>query len=347
MGRGSGVRGFEGSGAGTRTPEPRNPRTLPFGITCGDPAGIGPEIVLKALNGMTRLQPRIIGPLDVFRREQKRLGTDVDLNLVDDSVKGLGRYEYGKPQLACGKTALLALEMGARLLLQGRIRALVTAPVSKQALRLAGFTWPGQTEFLAHRLRARSYAMLAWTPMFKAVFVTIHLPLAKVSRHLTANAVAGRIELLHRFLCDLGEPRPRICVMAFNPHAAEFTLGEERRIAAGITRARSSGYNVVGPVPADAAIASLMKGSRVQGFKGSGRRARTPLFNGYVAMYHDQAMIPAKLLGRDSGVNVTLGLGRIRTSPLHGVAFDIAGRGIASPGSMRAAIRLALQLSRR
>ena len=185
--------------------------------------------------------------------------------------------------------------------------------------------------------------MLAWTPEFKVIFVTIHEPLARVSRHITAAAVAEKTGLLHRFLRDSGMARPRICVMAFNPHAAEFSLGEEARIAQGIARARRSGVNAIGPIPADAAVAGL---SRVRPSSCVLRPSDLP-FDGYVAMYHDQAMIPAKAFGRDKGVNLTLGLGRIRTSPLHGVAFDIAGKGIASPGSMLAAIQLALRLVRR
>jgi 4-hydroxythreonine-4-phosphate dehydrogenase len=313
----------------------------PIGITAGDPAGIGPEIVLKALERLGRLRPRIIGPRDVFEREQKRLGTRVDLSLVDDSVEGPGGYTYGKPQMLCGSTALLALEMGVYRLLKGQVSALVTAPVSKEALRLAGFVWPGQTEFLAERLGAKRHAMLAWTPRFKAVFVTIHEPLAKVSQHITAAAVAEKTKLLDRFLRDSGIARPRICVMAFNPHAREFSLGEEKRIADGVARACRAGVNAIGPIPADAAVAGL-PGVRVSSF---GHRTSHLPFDGYVAMFHDQAMIPAKLVARDQGVNVTIGLGRIRTSPLHGVAFDIAGKGIANPGSMLAAIRLARRLA--
>jgi 4-hydroxythreonine-4-phosphate dehydrogenase len=155
--------------------------------------------------------------------------------------------------------------------------------------------------------------------------------------------VAEKTELLDRFLRDTGVKWPRICVMAFNPHGAEFSLGEEARIAAGVARARKAGINATGPVPADAAIAGL---SRVRPSSFVLCPSDLP-YDGYVAMYHDQAMIPAKLLGRNQGVNLTLGLGRIRTSPLHGVAFDIAGQGIASPGSLLAAIRLAQRLSRR
>jgi len=333
--------GVKDSSPDTRILESSNPRPFPLGITCGDPAGIGPEIILKALERNPRLRPRIIGPRSVFEREQKRLGTHADLNLVDDSVEGPGAYKYGRPQGSCGRTTLLALETGVHCLLEGRVRALVTAPVSKEALRMAGFKWPGQTEFLAERLGAKHHAMLAWTPRFKVVFVTIHEPLAQVSRHITAAAVAQKTWLLCRFLRDAGIRRPRICVMAFNPHAYEFSLGEEKRIAAGVTLARRAGINAIGPVPADAAIASLPATRSLDLLI-----PRSPSFDGFVAMYHDQAMIPAKAFGRDRGVNLTLGLGRIRTSPLHGVAFDIAGKGIASPGSMRAAIRLAQRLSR-
>jgi 4-hydroxythreonine-4-phosphate dehydrogenase len=307
---------------------------LPLGITVGDPAGIGPEVILRSLDRLPRLKVRIIGPLAVFERAQRQLKTRVDLSLVDDALQSPGRFDYGKVQRNCGTTALLALELGTHLLKNDEISALVTAPVSKEALRLAGFTFPGQTEFLASRLGAHRTAMLAWTPRFKAVFVTIHLPLAHASRHITPDAVLEKIRLLDEFLRReaSGVKRPPIGVLAFNPHAREFTLGEEDWIAEAVASARKTGIDAYGPIPADAALAS-----------GAGP---TPRYAAFVAMYHDQAMIPAKLLGRDAGVNATLGLGRIRTSPLHGTAFDIAGKGIARPGSMLAAIRLALRLAR-
>ncbi len=298
----------------------------------GDPAGIGPEIILKALSLLPRLPCRLFGSRRVFEREQKRLGTEVDLACVEDVVGQLGSFKMGRVQRDCGAASFACLETGVKELRENRVAALVTAPVSKEALRMAGFRWPGQTEFLAERLGSTRHAMLAWTPKFKVVFVTIHEPLVRVSRHITPTAVAEKTGLLNQFLCDTGVKRPRICVMAFNPHANEFSLGEEERIAAGVARARKAGINSVGPIPADAAVASVS----------ADRHSPFAIrFDGFVAMYHDQAMIPAKLLGRDRGVNLTLGLGRIRTSPLHGVAFDIAGQGIASPGSMLAAIRLA------
>jgi len=309
----------------------------------GDPAGIGPEIILKSLSQMPRLRCRVFGSKAVFEREQKRLGTEVDLSCVEDVAGQLGVFKVGRAQRNCGAAALACLEAGARELRENRVSALVTAPVSKEALRMAGFRWPGQTEFLAERLGSKRHAMLAWTPKFKVVFVTIHEPLARVSRQISAAVVAEKADLLNQFLRDTGVKRPRICVMAFNPHAAEFSLGEEKRIAAGVARARKVGINAVGPIPADAAVARL---SRVCRSSFVLRPSDLP-FDGYVAMYHDQAMIPAKLLGRDQGVNLTLGLGRIRTSPLHGVAFDIAGQDVASPGSTLAAIRLAQRLGRR
>ncbi len=317
--------------------------TWSLGITMGDPAGIGPEIILKALSRTPRLNCRVFGSPAVLECEQRRLGTRVDLSCVEDVAGRLGDFKMGRAQRSCGRAAFACLEAGVQELKAGRMSALVTGPVSKTALRMAGFTWPGQTEFLAERLDAKRHAMLAWTPKFKVIFVTIHMPLARVRRHITAAAVAEKTDLLNRFLRDSGVRRPRICVMAFNPHAAEFSLGEEERIAEGVARARSSGINAVGPIPADAALARLGR-NRTLSF---GLRALDLPFDGWVAMYHDQAMIPAKLLGRDAGVNATLGLGRIRTSPLHGVAFDIAGKGIASPGSMLAAIQLAQRLIRR
>ena len=315
---------------------------LLLGISMGDPSGIGPEVILKSLSRLPRLRCRVFGSKAVFEHEQKRLGTEVDLSCVEDVAGQVGVFKMGRAQRNCGAAAFACLEAGVRELGAGRVSALVTGPVAKVALRMADFRWPGQTEFLAARLGAKRHAMLAWTPKFKVVFVTIHEPLASVSRHITAAAVAEKTGLLNRFLRDSGVGRPRICVMAFNPHAGEFSLGEEGRIAAGVARARKAGINAVGPIPADAAAASISG----TGPLGHSTTRPLPRFDGFVAMYHDQAMIPAKLLGRDQGVNLTLGLGRIRTSPLHGVAFDIAGHGIASAGSMLSAIRLARRLCR-
>jgi 4-hydroxythreonine-4-phosphate dehydrogenase len=296
-----------------------------IGITIGDPAGIGPEITLKALKGINCRDILIIGSRQVLKREAEKAGLNIEgIPLVDTG--SLGKYEYGEVQKKCGAQALSALELGVDLLKNGKVAALVTAPVSKEALRLAGFQYPGQTEFLARKLRSRRYAMLAWSPFFKVIFVTIHLPIAKVPGQITAQAVLEKILLLNEFLQLEGKSQPKIGVLALNPHGEEFSLGEERQIRQALGEAQQRLVNAIGPLPADSVF------------------ARRSDFDGFVAMYHDQAMIPAKLLARGVGVNVTLGLGKIRTSPLHGVAFDIAGKGMANPSSMVAAIRLARRL---
>ncbi len=303
----------------------------------GDPAGIGPEVVVKTLARVRTGDFLLIGSREVFDSEQRRQGAAVlarngagqAQTAVVDPVGTLGRFSMGRVQKQCGDAAYACLQKGAELLNKGEISGLVTAPVSKQALRQAGFRWPGQTEFLAQSLGSSSFAMLAWTPKFKAVFVTIHLPIGQVGRHISPELVAEKTVLLERFLRLEGKQQPRIAVMALNPHGDEFSQGEEDRIRAGIRLAGRAGVHAEGPIPADAAVAAR------------------PGYDGFVAMYHDQAMIPAKLLGRDAGVNVTLGLGKVRTSPLHGVAFDIAGQGRASEASTMAAVRLARRLAGR
>ncbi|MGQ9708665.1 MAG: PdxA family dehydrogenase [bacterium] len=300
----------------------------PVGITLGDPAGIGAEITLKALVAIKSRNIIVIGPGPVLERERERLGMKTDLPSILDTGP-VGKFEPGKVQKRCGEAALEALKVGVDLLKAGRIGALVTAPVSKEAMRLAGFKYPGQTEFLARRLGVRRYAMLAWSPNFKVVFVTIHLPLARVPAQISAPAVLEKILLLDEFLRLEDNRSPRIGVLALNPHAEEFSLGEEGCIKQAIKLARERAVNAEGPLPSDSIF------------------ARRNDFDGFVAMYHDQAMIPAKLLARGRGVNVTIGLGKIRTSPLHGVAFDIAGKGVADPGSMISAIRLARRLADR
>jgi 4-hydroxythreonine-4-phosphate dehydrogenase len=306
---------------------------MKIGITLGDPAGVGPETVLRAVQETERRNLLLIGSEEVLKREAKRLKVNYDgVGVIDTGP--VGKYEYGRVQKGCGVAAWRALERGVELLRSGTIGALVTAPVSKEALRLAGFPFPGQTEFLAQRLRARRYAMLAWSRRFKVIFVTIHVPLGHVAPLITARAVQEKILLIDEFLRREAPKRfrhgtqPKIAVLAFNPHGREFSAGEEKRIEAGVKSAQKKKVAAFGPIPADAIFAHLDE------------------FDGFVAMYHDQAMIPAKLLSQGRGVNVTLGLEAVRTSPLHGVAFDIAGQGIASHHSTLAAIQLARKLAR-
>lgn len=311
----------------TKDQKPKTENQL-IGITIGDPAGIGPEVTLKAMAQLKCRNVVLIGSKAVLQSEAKRLRLDFDSAMVIDTGP-LGRFACGRVQKKCGESALAALKVGLKMLKKGEVSALVTAPVSKEALRLAGFKHPGQTEFLAEGLGATRYAMLAWTPWFKVVLVTIHLPLVLVPAKITARAVLEKILLLDEFLQLEGKAAAKIGVMALNPHAQEFSLGEEGRISQAIKKAKEKGVNVQGPLPADSIFVRLKE------------------FDGFVAMYHDQAMIPAKLLGRGRGVNVTLGLNKTRTSPLHGVAFEIAGKGVADSTSMKSAIRLAQRLARR
>ncbi len=299
---------------------------MKIGITLGDPAGVGPEVVVKALKKIGTRNYLVIGPDDVFQTEARKQQLALaSVNLIDTGA--VGRYQFGRVQKNCGAAAFAALRQGVALLQEGEIAALVTAPVSKAALRLAGFSWPGQTEFLAAMLGCRRFAMLAWTPRFKVIFVTIHLPIARVPLAITTAGVREKIVLLHRFLQQEGKRQPRIGVFALNPHGEEFSLGEEKKIARALRQAGRQRIRVSGPLPADTVFAHLDE------------------FDGFVAMFHDQAMIPAKLIAGGAGVNVTLGLPRIRTSPLHGVAFDIAGRGVASARSMIAALQLARRIT--
>jgi 4-hydroxythreonine-4-phosphate dehydrogenase len=314
-----------------------------IGIALGDPAGIGPEIVLKSLAHFPHAKLVLIGSRAILTRtaQKLKLAFPARTQFLDDGSDFV--FAFGRVQKRCGEAALRALETGVCLLKQGVINGLVTAPVSKEALRLAGFEFPGQTEFLAARLGAKRHAMMAYLEgcrndaertqkgrriarALRIVFVTIHMPIAEVPKAIAAKLVAEKIRLLHDFLRSRERIRqPRIAVLALNPHAHEFSLGEEARIVRGIRLVRRTG--VAGPFPADTLVQLL------------------PRFDGIVAMYHDQAMIPAKLLAQGRGVNMTIGLPFIRTSPLHGTAFDIAGNGIAQPDSMTAAIETALRLA--
>jgi 4-hydroxythreonine-4-phosphate dehydrogenase len=305
-----------------------------IGITLGDPAGIGPEVTLKALARLKHAPVMLIGSWMMVMQTAERLGIRPPKRVLFENDGTRFGFEFGKVQKGCGAAALRALDVGVALVRDGTIQGLVTAPVSKEALRLAGFEFPGQTEFLAARLGAKRHAMLAYAPEHKGahalriVFVTIHRPLADVPAGITRALVAEKIRLLHDFLRGPERiARPKIAVFALNPHGYEFTLGEEARIARGMGSARVAG--VEGPFPADT-IGQLL-----------------PRFDGFVAMYHDQAMIPAKLLAQGRGVNLTLGLPAVRTSPLHGTAFDIAGKGVASADSMVAAIETAMRLAAR
>jgi len=282
------------------------------GITCGDPAGIGPEIVEAAL-------------------ESPLLPQGVDYIVIGSS----DAFAPGKPGLASAQHALEALEEAVALARSGEIQAVVTGPVSKKWLHGTGFAFPGQTEFFADRCGVNNFAMCLTGGKITVALATAHIPLIDVSRILTRSEIVRVGPLLAGFLLRRGVRHPRIAVAGLNPHAGEGgDLGSEEIdvIAPAIESLRGSlnaAVEISGPYSADTVFHRVLQGE----------------FDAVLCMYHDQALIPLKLHAFDEGVNITLGLPFPRTSPDHGTAFEIAGKGIARPASMIAAIRLACELA--
>jgi 4-hydroxythreonine-4-phosphate dehydrogenase len=226
------------------------------------------------------------------------------------------------------------IEEAARSVLRGSVDAIATAPISKEHLNLGGYKYPGHTEFLAHLSRVNEVRMMMAGPSLKVVLVTIHEPLALVAKKLSTAGILKTIEITHDFLKGrFGIKKSRIAVAALNPHAGEsgmFGAEEKRVILPAVRQAQANGWNVSGPYPADTVYYRAVKGE----------------FDCVVSMYHDQGLIPLKLLHFDEAVNITLGLPFVRTSADHGTAFDIAGKNIADASSMIAAIVTAAKLVR-
>jgi 4-hydroxythreonine-4-phosphate dehydrogenase len=312
-------------------------------ITIGDYNGVGPEVVLRSLPAVRRhVTPVLVGPEKAWSAWSRRLGlpdpaaeTRRGRQAVDiiDPGPGAGlRISPGKIDRVAGLAAAAALETAVRLAEGGTVDAIVTGPLSKRGLHLAGFPVPGQTEFLQELTGAPSVAMMLVHGGFRVGLVTIHEPLKNVPALITRRALIQRIGVLSAALrIDWGIARPRLAVLALNPHAGEGgDLGREELevIVPALAWLRKHRADVEGPFPADAFFA-----------RGMERK-----FDLVVAMYHDQGLIPLKVAARGAGVNVTAGLPIVRTSPDHGTAFDIAGRGVAEPASMIAAITLAARL---
>lgn len=284
-----------------------------IGVTLGDPAGVGPEVARAAL-ASGRLDPAF---------EYRLIG-----EAPPDTVPG-------RPDAAGARAALAALEESVELWRRGEIQAVVTAPVSKDHLASHGFDFPGQTEFYAERSGVKDFEMCLTGPNLTVGLVTIHEPLARVPELLTREGVVEKGRLLADFCRRRGVARPRIAVAGLNPHAGENgRMGTEEitliRPAVEELNATFAGATFHGPLPPDTLFYHAARGA----------------WDAVLCMYHDQGLIPLKLLDFDEGVNVTLGLPLIRTSPDHGTAFDIAGKGVARPDSMIAAIRLAAELAR-
>ena len=328
------------------------------GISMGDPAGIGPEIIVKALSSPElRRTARFVvhGANDLLTLAADRSGIEPfwqrvpadNASLVDEAegdvivrdhdhggllmrlpTEPSRRGGHASKQWVDATIADAMLEPG----LPGSVDAMVTAPINKRAWHLAGHDWPGHTELLAHRTRSRRVAMCFESPRLRVILATVHVPLMELRNLLTIGRVFDPIDLGHQACRQLGIPSPRIAVAGLNPHAGEEGLmgdEEQRIIAPAVRMVRDAGIDANGPFPGDSVFREALDGR----------------WDMVVAMYHDQGLIPMKLVQHGTSVNWTVGLPIIRTSPDHGTAYDIAGTGRADAGSMESAIRLAVHLA--
>ncbi|MFH0764448.1 MAG: 4-hydroxythreonine-4-phosphate dehydrogenase PdxA [Candidatus Omnitrophota bacterium] len=308
-------------------------------ITMGDPSGVGPEVTLKSL-----ASPRVLGLADflvigdrfVIDRCKIDLGLDLKADLLDLSNVPRRSFSYGKVSPVFGRASMQYIDAALDVIARRRAGGLITAPINKTSVKAAGFkNFQGHTEYLAQETGIEKFAMLFVGPALKVALVTRHIPLKRVAEELNKDAVYNAISLTHRYLKRYFRLKaPRIGVMGLNPHAGEGgSFGDEEKsvISPAIRRASRSIKNIFGPLPADTAF----------------HDALDKKYDALVAMYHDQALTAFKALYFNNGVNMTLGLPFIRTSPDHGTAFDIAGGGAANPESMIEAIILAARLASR
>lgn len=281
-------------------------------ITQGDPSGIGPEISEKAA-----ADPRV------------RAACEPVLYVAPAEA----RFQPGRVSAAAGRTACDTIARAVRDAQTGVVAAIATAPINKEALAMAGVPWRGHTEMLAELTGARRVAMMFYAEQLRVVLATTHVPIADVPRLLTGELLREIIGLAHAELPRFGFPRPRLALAGLNPHAGEHgVIGREDQtvLLPAVESSRRAGIDIVGPLPADTLFVRAVRGE----------------FDAVIACYHDQGLIPVKLVAFGQAVNVTLGLPIIRTSVDHGTAFDIAGRGIADPDSMVQAVLLAARLAR-
>ena len=316
-------------------PTSRSP-AIRAGLTIGDPAGIGPAIALKALKALKgKIRITLVGSGFVLGKTARLLKLkSLAAEMIDlDNVKP-GVFAFGRMSAECGKASLEYLDTALGLLKNNQIDCLVTCPISKEAVNLAGARFLGHTEYLAERTGSNDPAMMLVNKKLKFSLVTRHIPLKDVCGRLTARALRDNILAAVKGLNSLFFiAKPRIVVCGLNPHASDNGLigSEEKRLIIPVIqklKREIRGAVIEGPLPADVAISQAARGS----------------FDCVIALYHDQALIPLKLTDFDSGVNLTLGLPFVRTSPLHGTAFDIAHRpALANPNSLIAAINLAVK----
>ena len=318
----------------------------PLLVTMGDPSGIGPEIVIKALAALKERNCVALGhagtlsaaakahapgvPVAVLRDLAEATGAPDRIEILDTG--GAGPFPTGTVSAASGQAAVAAIHKGIDLALAGASGGIVTAPIHKEAISAAGVPYPGHTELLAARCGGAQVAMMLANEDLRTVLVTIHCSLREAIARADHAAQMAAIRLAHQGCRALGIAEPRVAVAGLNPHAGEgglFGREEIEIIAPAIADARAVGIDATGPWPGDTVF----------------MRARKGEFDVVVAQYHDQGLIPVKYLGVEDGVNITLGLPFVRTSPDHGTAFDIAGKGVADASSMVTAIRCAERLA--
>ena len=338
----------------TQPNKPNRPNKPLLGITMGDPAGIGPEVVAKALaeRALRRLcRPIVIGSFAVMQQAVRNLKLKMNvirveghetapprsnhLAVLDPLDHPIGRFVRGVAAPETGAASVMFIKKAVDLAQLGCIDGIVTAPINKEAINMAGCHYPGHTELLADLTGAKESGMMIVGGPLRVMFATTHVAIRDLPSHLTQVGIEKAIRLAHLALKDLfGIKKPRIGVAALNPHAGEHGLfgNEEAQVILPAARAaQAQGIRASDPVPADTLFGKTARGD----------------FDGVVALYHDQGLIPLKLVAFGACVNLTVGLPIIPTSVDHGTGFDIVGRGIADPGSLVEAITLASKLAKR
>jgi len=317
----------------------------------GCPAGIGPEIILRHFeqreeNSLDRIV--ILGDIAVLKRCRKELDIKAGLTpwlpgyplpagsipVVEISSLSGNSFDWGKPNHSTADAMAAYIRKGVEYVKEGWLDGIATCPISKEALNDAGYKFPGHTEMLAHLTASDNFAMMMSGSRLKVTLATIHCPLSEVPAMISIPLILRLIEITHRALTlDFAIDKPRIAVAGLNPHCGENQLfGDEEAhaITPAVNLSRDKGMDISGPYPPDTVFFKAARGE----------------FDAVVCMYHDQGLIPFKLLHFNDGVNVTLGLPIVRTSVDHGTAYDIAGKGMANPDSLSEAVKLAAQISR-
>ncbi|HIL34423.1 MAG: 4-hydroxythreonine-4-phosphate dehydrogenase PdxA [Nitrospira sp.] len=323
-------------------------------ITMGDPCGIGPEVIVKGLLDKKiydTCRPFVIGNADWMMQAASHFAPSLDVCSIKDLKDGrfeagmldildlaqeLGPFpfQYGNPHPAAASMALSAIILAARMALRSEIDGIATGPIHKEQMQRIGFSFPGHTEFFADMAKTDAFGMMMVGGGLRILLTTIHLSLKEMIGQIKKERIYDAIRLTAASLeRDFGCQEPRLAVAALNPHAGErgiFGDEEKREVLPAIEMAQADGIGVSGPYPADTLFYQLKQGR----------------FDAAVALYHDQALIPIKLLAFGSAVNVTVGLPFVRSSVDHGTAYDIAGQGVADAGSLQEAVRLAVQMAR-